>query len=74
MIAGTTYTGVLEPVEEVAGALDKLAADSGPDIPLHVDAASGGFVLPFLRPDVEWNFRVPRVVSINVSGQKYGLT
>ena len=74
VIAGTTYTGELEPVKEVATALDKLAADGGPDIPIHVDAASGGFVLPFLHPDVEWDFRVPRVVSINVSGHKYGLT
>jgi glutamate decarboxylase len=74
VIAGTTYTGELEPVKEIAAALDQLAADGGPDVLIHVDAASGGFVLPFLHPDVEWDFRVPRVVSINVSGHKYGLT
>lgn len=74
VIAGTTYTGELEPVKEIADALDKLAADGGVDVPIHVDAASGGFVLPFLHPDLEWDFRVPRVVSVNVSGHKYGLT
>ncbi|MFH5208837.1 glutamate decarboxylase [Antrihabitans sp. NCIMB 15449] len=73
-ILGTTYTGELEPIAEIAAALDKLAADGGPDIPLHVDAASGGFVVPFLDPDLLWDFRVPRVVSINASGHKYGLT
>lgn len=73
-ILGTTYTGELEPVSEIAEALDALAAAGGPDIPLHVDAASGGFVVPFLDPELRWDFRVPRVVSINVSGHKYGLT
>jgi glutamate decarboxylase len=74
VIAGTTYTGELEPVKAIADALDKVAADGGVDVPIHVDAASGGFVLPFLHPELEWDFRVPRVVSINVSGHKYGLT
>src|SRR5690606_11419465 len=73
-IIGTTFTGELEPVAEIAAALDELAASGGPDVPLHVDAASGGFVVPFLHPDLEWDFRVPRVVSINVSGHKYGMT
>jgi glutamate decarboxylase len=73
-ILGNTYTGEFEPVAEIAAALDDLAASGGPDVPLHVDAASGGFVAPFLYPDLNWDFRVPRVVSINVSGHKYGLT
>ncbi|MET0451125.1 MAG: glutamate decarboxylase [Mycobacterium sp.] len=73
-ILGSTYTGELEPIGEICAALDKLAADGGVDVPVHVDAASGGFVVPFLHPDVIWDFRVPRVVSINVSGHKYGLT
>ena len=73
-ILGTTYTGELEPIAEICAALDKLAAGGGPDVPVHVDAASGGFVVPFLHPDLEWDFRLPRVVSINVSGHKYGLT
>jgi len=73
-IVGTTYTGELEPVAEICGALNKLAADKGLDIPVHVDAASGGFVVPFLHPELKWDFRLPRVVSINVSGHKYGLT
>ncbi|MEV0547167.1 glutamate decarboxylase [Nocardia salmonicida] len=73
-ILGTTFTGELEPIGDICAALDKLAADGGPDIPVHVDAASGGFVVPFVHPDLVWDFRLPRVVSINVSGHKYGLT
>ena len=73
-ILGTTFTGELEPVAEIAAMLDDLAGSGGPDVPLHVDAASGGFVVPFLHPDLQWDFRLPRVVSINVSGHKYGLT
>ncbi|MGE2715656.1 glutamate decarboxylase [Mycolicibacterium litorale] len=73
-ILGTTYTGELEPIAEICAALDQLAADGGVDVPVHVDAASGGFVVPFVHPDLVWDFRLPRVVSINVSGHKYGLT
>jgi glutamate decarboxylase len=73
-ILGTTYTGELEPIAQICAALDKLAGDGGPDVPVHVDAASGGFVVPFLHPEIEWDFRLPRVASINVSGHKYGLT
>jgi glutamate decarboxylase len=72
-ILGTTYTGELEPIDGICAALDDLAASGGPDVPVHVDAASGGFVVPFLHPDLEWDFRLKRVVSINVSGHKYGL-
>lgn len=77
-ILGTTYTGELEPIAEICAALDALAAkpasEGGVDVPVHVDAASGGFSVPFLHPDLRWDFRLPRVVSINVSGHKYGLT
>ena len=73
-ILGTTYTGELEPVQEICAALDAVAARGGVDVPVHVDAASGGFVVPFLHPDIVWDFRLPRVVSINLSGHKYGLT
>ncbi|HPX38585.1 MAG TPA: glutamate decarboxylase [Mycobacterium sp.] len=73
-ILGTTYTGELEPIAAICAALDKLQKKTGLDIPVHVDAASGGFVVPFLHPDLKWDFRLPRVASINVSGHKYGLT
>ncbi|MDQ1321596.1 MAG: glutamate decarboxylase [Actinomycetota bacterium] len=73
-ILGTTYTGELEPIAEICAALDALEKQTGLDIPVHVDAASGGFVVPFLQPDLKWDFRLPRVASINVSGHKYGLT
>jgi glutamate decarboxylase len=72
-ILGSTYDGSYEPVEQIAYALDELADAGGPDIPVHVDAASGGFIAPFLDPELKWDFRVPRVRSINSSGHKYGL-
>ncbi|PSR35181.1 MAG: glutamate decarboxylase [Sulfobacillus benefaciens] len=72
-ILGATYTGIYEPVAAIAQALDELERQTGLDIPIHVDAASGGFVAPFLQPDLVWDFRLPRVQSINTSGHKYGL-
>ena len=72
-ILGVTYTGGYEPIKEVHDALVEHNAHTGHDVPLHVDAASGGFVAPFLQPDLEWDFRLPLVRSINVSGHKYGL-
>jgi glutamate decarboxylase len=60
-------------VREVAAALDQLQQETGLDIPIHVDAASGGFVAPFVHPDLVWDFRLPRVRSINASGHKFGL-
>lgn len=72
-ILGSTFDGSYEPVLEISQALDGLAASGGPDIPVHVDAASGGFVAPFIDTELEWDFRVPRVRSINASGHKYGL-
>jgi glutamate decarboxylase len=72
-ILGSTMDGSYEPVAQICASLDQLAASGGPDCEIHVDAASGGFVAPFLRPDLEWDFRVARVASINASGHKYGL-
>jgi glutamate decarboxylase len=72
-ILGSTFDGSYEPVAQIAAALDRLESDRGIDVPIHVDAASGGFVAPFLQPDLRWDFRVPRVQSINASGHKYGL-
>lgn len=70
---GVTYTGLYEPVAELSSVLDELEKRTGLDIPIHVDAASGGFIAPFLRPELIWDFRLPRVKSINTSGHKYGL-
>ncbi|TJZ77120.1 glutamate decarboxylase [Rhodococcus oryzae] len=72
-ILGVTYTCDYEPVEEIAAELDAIMADTGLDVPVHVDAASGGFIAPFVQPDLVWDFRIPRVASINTSGHKYGL-
>lgn len=70
---GITFTGIYEPVKALASALDQLQRDVGLDIPIHVDAASGGFIAPFIQPELEWDFRIDRVKSINASGHKYGL-
>jgi glutamate decarboxylase len=72
-ILGSTFDGSYEPVKEISQALDGLQRERGIDVPIHVDAASGGFVAPFIQPDLEWDFRLPRVQSINASGHKYGL-
>ena len=70
---GVTFTCQYEPVAEIGAALDKLQAETGLDIPIHVDAASGGFIAPFIEPGLVWDFRIPRVKSINASGHKFGL-
>lgn len=72
-ILGTTFTGQFEPIKDIHDALVANNAAKGFDTPLHVDAASGGFVAPFVHPDLVWDFRLPLVKSINVSGHKYGL-
>jgi glutamate decarboxylase len=70
---GVTYTGVYEPVLELSKALDKLAEETGLDVDIHVDGASGAFLAPFCAPDIVWDFRIPRVKSISTSGHKFGL-
>jgi glutamate decarboxylase len=70
---GLTYTGEYEAIKEMSDALDKLQADTGLDIDIHVDAASGGFLAPFCAPELVWDFRLPRVKSISTSGHKFGL-
>ncbi|SNT64835.1 glutamate decarboxylase [Asanoa hainanensis] len=72
-VLGSTFDGSYEPVAEIAKALDDLQQNRGWDIPIHVDGASGGMIAPFLDPDLVWDFRLPRVASINTSGHKYGL-
>lgn len=70
---GVTYTGLYEFPEMVCNALDKLAAQGGPNVEVHVDAASGGFLAPFCAPDIPFDFRLSRIKSISSSGHKYGL-
>ncbi len=72
-IMGSTFDGRYEPIEELSQALDEHEKRTGIDVPIHVDGASGGFVAPFLQPEIKWDFRLPRVKSINASGHKYGL-
>ncbi|MGW0882967.1 glutamate decarboxylase [Streptomyces sp. NPDC002671] len=72
-VLGSTFDGSYEPVAELCAALDALQERTGLDIPVHVDGASGGMVAPFLDEDLVWDFRLPRVASINTSGHKYGL-
>jgi glutamate decarboxylase len=72
-VLGSTFTGHYENVQALSAALDALQVRTGLDIPIHVDGASGGFVAPFIQPDLVWDFRLPRVKSINTSGHKFGL-
>jgi glutamate decarboxylase len=72
-ILGSTFDGSYEPIAELCERLDKLQEETGLDIPLHVDGASGAMIAPFVDPDLVWDFRLPRVASINTSGHKYGL-
>ncbi|MFJ3702866.1 MULTISPECIES: glutamate decarboxylase [Streptomyces] len=72
-ILGSTFDGSYEPIADLCAALDDLQERTGLDIPVHVDGASGAMVAPFLDPDLVWDFRLPRVSSINTSGHKYGL-
>ena len=72
-ILGSTFDGSYEPVKEICDALDEFQRKTGVDVPVHVDAASGGMLAPFIDPELVWDFRLPRVVSINASGHKYGL-
>lgn len=76
VILGSTYTGHYEPVEEISRILDEFEAETGVDIPIHVDGASGAFIAPFTDAGAggpKWNFELPRVKSINTSGHKFGL-
>lgn len=70
---GLTFTGKFEPVKALSDRLDQLMKETGLDIDLHVDGASGGFLAPFCAPELEWDFRLPRVKSISASGHKFGL-
>ena len=72
-IAGVTWTGMNDDIEALDKALEEYNAKTGYDIPIHVDAASGGFILPFLNPEKKWDFRLKNVLSISTSGHKYGL-
>src|SRR3982750_2615643 len=72
-VLGTTFTGHADDIVGINALLVRLRDERGIDVPLHVDAASGGFVWPFLYPDTKWDFRLEPGRSINVSGHKYGL-
>ncbi|MCQ2000884.1 glutamate decarboxylase [Arthrobacter zhaoxinii] len=72
-IMGVTYTGMYEPVQQIAAKLDEIQSSTGLDIPIHVDGASGAMIAPFIQQDLEWDFRLERVHSISTSGHKYGL-
>lgn len=74
VIMGSTYTGGFESVKKVSDILDKFEKETGNFVPIHVDGASGAIIASIMYPDLEWDFRNPRVMSINTSGHKFGLT
>lgn len=73
-ILGSTFNGEFEDVAGICEMVQRINDANGWNIPVHVDAASGGFIAPFTRPELKWDFRLPQVKSINVSGHKFGLT
>ena len=72
-LLGTTFTGQMDDLSSIDELLLRVAGERGWQIPLHVDAASGGFIAPFARPEQAWDFRLESVRSINVSNHKFGL-
>jgi len=72
-VLGTTFTGHMDDIRGINDLLVEVEDKKGLHVPLHIDAASGGFVWPFLYPHSEWDFRLETVRSINVSGHKFGL-
>jgi len=72
-ILGQTYTGLYEPVQQIAEKLNQIQASTGVDVKIHVDGASGAMVAPFCQPELAWDFQIDRVNSISTSGHKYGL-
>jgi len=73
VVVGTTFTGQVDDIKAINELLLRHKENTGQNIPIHVDAASGGFVLPFFKPEFEWDFRLEQVRTINVSNHKYGL-
>jgi glutamate decarboxylase len=71
-VVGTTFTGECDDIVGIDAMLTELKG-KGLEVPMHIDAASGGFVFPFSDPEYEWDFRLDSVVSINASGHKFGL-
>jgi glutamate decarboxylase len=71
-VVGTTFTGECDDVAGIDAMLAGLRG-RGLDVPMHIDAASGGFVFPFSDPEFAWDFRLDSVKSVNVSGHKFGL-
>ncbi len=67
LTAGITATGLVDPVAEVGKVCEEV------DCYLHVDAAFGGFVLPFIHPDIKFGFDVPAVRSVTIDPHKMGL-
>lgn len=72
-LLGTTFTGQMDDLASINTLLARVESERGWRIPLHIDAASGGFIAPFSEPDLEWDFRLSQVRSINVSNHKFGL-
>jgi glutamate decarboxylase len=72
-VLGTTFTGQKDDLGSIDEVLGRVASERGWRVPLHIDAATGGFIAPFARPEQEWDFRLASVRSINVSNHKFGL-
>ena len=72
-IMGITYTGCYDNIKKLNDLVEEYNKHTDYKVYIHVDAASGGFYTPFVEPEIEWDFKLKNVVSINSSGHKYGL-
>lgn len=72
-IMGITYTGRYDDIKALDNLIEEYNKQTDYKVYIHVDAASGGLYAPFVEPELEWDFRLKNVISINTSGHKYGL-
>lgn len=72
-ILGITYTGKFDDIKTLDKRVETYNKNHAHQVYIHVDGASGGMFTPFIHPELEWDFQLKNVVSINTSGHKYGL-
>lgn len=72
-ILGITYTGKYDDIKALDALVETYNSQTDYKISIHVDGASGAMFAPFIEPELQWDFRLKNVASINTSGHKYGL-
>ncbi|MFH1162182.1 MAG: pyridoxal-dependent decarboxylase [Candidatus Jorgensenbacteria bacterium] len=73
LTAGTANMGSIDPVYEICEGLERLQKEYvGIGVRVHVDAAFGGFIVPFIEPDCHFAFQHPLVSSVSIDAHKFG--